>query len=463
MNQTPIPGPTAGPTLARQATAREFLAVLFRRKWIILGLFLVTTATVLTVALTTPTYYISSGRILVKRGERQSVLRPERQIFSDWEQELGSEMQIVKSVPVVKRARELFTEETKKANVTATLEPGSIDAEVMGKSNVIAIGYTSLDPTVAQLACTAVIDAYMEYRRNRTTTDGPARFFEQQITDLEGRIAARMQERRAYTEQTGVAVPLQQTQSWLSQAAMLEQRRSEQAADLAAAQSVEQAMRKMQEDPDIDLPTFDASAQFTNESALVTLKTRIVDQQAKIASLTETLRDDAPEVVGARQTLETLQGLLRKEVDARVRMAGSRVNQLQAKVAVLDQELAAVRQQLSTVPTDLKKMDEIDADLMSLRSRLKEVTEARDQANITANTSQDVSVVLLAPAGVATATNPLDVVRILLAPAFSLLVGIAIAFFIDGLDLTVRTANQAEEYLDLPVLASLSERRRRSG
>ena len=36
------------------------------------------------------------------------------------------------------------------------------------------------------------------------------------------------------------------------------------------------------------------------------------------------------------------------------------------------------------------------------------------------------------------------------------------AFFVDGLDLTVRTANQAEEYLDLPVLASLSERRRRS-
>ncbi len=463
MNQTPIPGPSVGPTMARQATAREFLAVLFRRKWIIIGLFLVTTATVLTVALTTPTYFISSGRILVKRGERQSVLRPDRQIFSDWEQELGSEMQIVKSVPVVKRARELLAEEGKKAHQQASLDPGSIDVEVMGKSNVIAIGYTSLDPTVSQMACTAVIDAYMEYRRNRMTADGPAKFFETQITELQGRIDARMQERRAYTEQTGVAVPLQQTQSWLAQASVLEQRRSEMAADLAAAQSVEQAMRKMQEDPDIDLPTFDAGAQFTNETALVTLKTRIVDQQAKIALMTETLRDDAPEVVGARQTLETLQTLLRKEVDARVRMAGGRVNQLQAKVAVLDQEMAAIRQQLSTAPTDLKKMDEIDADLVSLRSRLKEVTEARDQASITANTSQDVSVVLLAPAGIASATNPLDIVRLLLAPAFSLLVGIAIAFFIDGLDLTVRTANQAEEYLDLPVLASLSERRRRNG
>ena len=96
MNPTPSTG--AAPKLARQATAREFLSVLFRRKWIILGLFVITTATVLTVAMTTPTTYISSGRILVKRGERQSALRAERQIFNDWEQELGSEMQIAKSV-----------------------------------------------------------------------------------------------------------------------------------------------------------------------------------------------------------------------------------------------------------------------------------------------------------------------------------------------------------------------------
>src|SRR5215510_12785088 len=102
MNQPPA-GPQ--PTLNRQASAREFLAVLFRRKWIILSLFLVTTATVITVALTTPITYISSGRILIKRGERQSALRADRQIFSDWEQDLGSEMQIMKSAPVVRRSR----------------------------------------------------------------------------------------------------------------------------------------------------------------------------------------------------------------------------------------------------------------------------------------------------------------------------------------------------------------------
>ena len=202
---------------------------------------------------------------------------------------------------------------------------------------------------------------------------------------------------------------------------------------------------------------------FTNEAALVTLKQRVVDQQARIALLSETLRDDAQEVAAARQTLETLQKMLRKEVEQRVRLAASRVQALQAKVAVLDHEIGLIQDQLAEAPQTLKKTDELDAELIALRVRLRDLTGKHDEARVTENIMADVNVVVLAPAGPAIPTNPLDFVRLGLAPTFSLLVGVAIAFFIDGLDLTVRTANQAEEYLDLPVLASLSERRRRNG
>jgi len=456
------PTPSAVPRVARQATAREFLAVVFRRKWIILGLFLVTTATVVTVALTTPTTYISSGRILVKRGERQSALRPERQIFGDWEQDLASEMQIMKSQPVIRRARELVAEENKREHTSVPFDPARIDLEVVGKSDVIAMGYTDLDPTTAQVGCKAVMDAYLDYHKDRLTTDRPQRFFDKEIAEINGRIQKLMEDRRAFTEESGMAAPLAQTQSWLGQEAQLENRRSDLAADLAAAQAGGEAMRKMLDDPDMDLPTFDGAALYTNETALVTLKQRVVDQEAKIALLTETLRDDAQEVVAAKHTLETLQGLLRREVEQRMRLAAGRAQSLQARVTVLDQEIANVRQQLTTAPQNLKQSDETDAELSTLRQRLRELIAREDEAAVTANTMADVNVVVLSPASVATATNPLDFVRLGLAPAFSLLVGIAIAFFIDGLDLTVRTANQAEEYLDLPVLASMGERRRRN-
>src|SRR5262249_39727847 len=161
--------------------------------------------------------------------------------------------------------------------------------------------------------------------------------------------------------------------------------------------------------------------------------------------------------------LETLQGLLRKEVEQRVRLAASHTQSLQAKVAVLDAEIASIHEQLETAPQSLNRVDEMDAQLVTLRGRLREVTARQGEAAITANPMAAVNVVVLPPASIAEPVNPLDFVRLGLAPAFSLLVGIAIAFFIDGLDLTVRTANQAEEYLGLPVLASMSERRRRNG
>jgi uncharacterized protein involved in exopolysaccharide biosynthesis len=459
VNENPTP---AAPRLARQASAREFFAIVFRRKWIILGLFLVTTATVVTVALTTPTTYISSGRILVKRGERQSALRPERQIFGDWEQDLASEMQIMKSQPVVRRAKELTVEQAKRQHVELEFDPARIDLEVVGKSNVIAMGYTDLDPTAAQVGCKALMDAYLDYHQDRLDTDRPQRFFEREIAELTASIDKLGEERLAFAEQTGMSAPLAQAQNWMTQVAALENRRSELAADLASAQSSEEAMRKMLDDADMDLPTFDGAYVYTNEAALVLLKQRVVDQQARIALLTETLRDDAQEVLAAQRTLETLQGMLRKEVEQRVRLAASRTQSLQARVSVVDQELASVRQQLDSAPQSMKKVDNLDAQLATLRARLRDVLGKQDEAAVTTNTMADVNVVVLSSASVATPANPLDFVRLGLAPAFSLLVGIAIAFFIDGLDLTVRTANQAEEYLDLPVLASMGERRRRN-
>jgi len=452
---------TNAPRVARQATAREFMAIMFRRKWIILGLFLITTATVLTVALTTPTTYQSSGRILVKRGERQSALRADRQVFDEWEQDLGSEMQVMKSQPVVQRARELVAEQAKREHTAIQFNAKKIDVEVVGKSNVIALGYTDLDPSTAQIACRSMLQAYVEYHRDKLTSDRPQHYFTAEIATLNRAIDSLVDARRNYTEVSGMPAPGTQANAWLVQLSALENRRSDLAAEFAQAQSVEQTMHKLLSDPDMDLPTFDGGAVFTNESALVTLKQRVVEQQLRIAQLSETLRDDAQEVVAARQTLETLQGMLRKEVEQRVRLAASRTQSLQVKVAVLEGEIATIHQELDTTPQSINKVDEMDSELITLRNRLREITARQDEAAVTANTMVDVNVVLLAPASIAEAINGLDPVRLGLAPAFSLLVGIAMAFFIDGLDLTVRTANQAEEYLDLPVLASIGDRRRR--
>jgi len=80
------------PSSAHQATLREFVAVLFRRRALVLGLFVVVTVTVVALTLTAPVSYTSSGRVLVYRGERQSALTATRMFYGEWESELGSEV-----------------------------------------------------------------------------------------------------------------------------------------------------------------------------------------------------------------------------------------------------------------------------------------------------------------------------------------------------------------------------------
>ena len=104
----------------------------------------------------------------------------------------------------------------------------------------------------------------------------------------------------------------------------------------------------------------------------------------------------------------------------------------------------------------------MDREIEILERRRLELTEKSDQALVTENTSSSINVMLLESAGWPKPVNARDYVRLALAPAFSIVVGIGLAFFVDSLDLTVRTARHAEEVVDLPVLATLTDRRRRS-
>ena len=179
-----------------QATSRELFTVIFRRKWLILGLFLVVTATVVGLAFTTPVSYSSSGRVLVMRGERLSALSPGRQLYNDWEEDLGSEVEVARSYPVIQRARELLAEDVKKTGKQAKLDARTIDIEVMGKSNVLGIGYSDLDADKAQMVCNALITAYVEYRAGQAHLGKPEAFFETELQQIKSDIELKSNERK---------------------------------------------------------------------------------------------------------------------------------------------------------------------------------------------------------------------------------------------------------------------------
>jgi len=251
---SPHPAP---PTVARQTTTREFLAVLFRRKWLVLGLFAVSTLTVLVIALTTPIVYVSTGRIMVKRGEQQSMLLPYRQVVNDWEADLASEVEIAKSYPVMMRAREILKSEAR-GGAPISLDPRQADAEVMGKSTVIGIAYEDRDPKVAQKVCDALLRAYIDYRQNALTLNYPKGFFENEIAKVKHDLDDWMERRRRFTTQNQLVDVADQTRKQLDVLGELEKRRNDLKSNIAETQATVDMMKRMSDEPEVDLPNLTA-------------------------------------------------------------------------------------------------------------------------------------------------------------------------------------------------------------
>lgn len=447
------------PIRAPQATAREFLTVLFRRKWMILGLFAVTTLTVTVLSLMATESYVSTGRVLIRRGESESSLVPYRRSFGNWEEELGSELELIKSYPVLQIARDILKRETPNGQTPPPLEVTQVGVQVLGKSNAVLIGYEDGDPDVAQRACDAMIRAYIEYRQSVTTIPYPKQFFEREIGEIETDLNRKVEMRRSFSNRTGVVDLDDQRRNILAVLSVLQQRRTETGAQLADARALQRVMRELSEKPGIDMPV--QSMGVANEPAIADLKQRVVEQESRIALLRERYLDGSTEVTNAHSTLDTLRSMLRREVSAWFSVSQSATERLEAKLADIEGEIASMDAQLAEMPNKEMTLNELDREIQLLRSRFGDITEKADLARVTENTMVTVTVLLLDPAEPATPKRQRDYVRMALAPAFSLVIGIGLAFFMDGLDLTVRTAGQAEQALDLPVLASLSEQRRR--
>lgn len=449
--------PPSGPQASHAVGARDFLAVVFRRKGIIAGLFLVVTATVVILMFTRPVEYASYARVMVKRGEQESSMNPSR-LVGGWEEELATETQVVKSWTVRERAQKALEEAAGRGGPRVRLNPDGVDVEVIGQSNVLEISYVARDPEQAHRGCDAVMSAYVDYRSSSETLPYPRSFFEGELRRVGSQMDSLSRVRRQYTESQDVVDVGEQRRSILASISNLVHQRSLAEADLAQLTDNLRILNGLRDNPDMDVPLFTQG--FLNEAALSDLKRSMLAQETRIAQLQERYREDAPELVDARASLESMRSLLRREVEQALKLAQAKAQGLRARVENDDRQIGELEAQLGEMPAKEARVNDLDQRLTVLKDRMLDLNRNSDQAKITEQTSRRVSVVILSPASEARARNTRDYVRLALAPAFSLVVGIGLAFFVDGLDSRLRTARDLEDTLGLPVLASLNERKR---
>jgi uncharacterized protein involved in exopolysaccharide biosynthesis len=226
----------------------------------------------------------------------------------------------------------------------------------------------------------------------------------------------------------------------------------------AALQGMESYLRS-EARPD-DLP-FLANTNMANDVVILDLKKKFSDAQVKFREIQSVYVPESREYRQQKEQLDNLANMLSSEIRSRVALAREEIRVLEAKRDEVRRSLAQGEARLSTYANREARLSEFDTRIAALKKNYEDLTESSGRAKISKATSPDWTVDLLTPAGKPYAKNQRDYVRLALAPIFSLIVGLGLAFFLDGIDSTLRSPREAEEALELPVLASLTDQKER--
>lgn len=450
---------------AYRGTLRDFLRILFRRRWIALATVGATVAAILYTILTAEPSYQSYSKLLVNRGNPASAFTTQV-YFLSWEEELNSELETVRSARIYLRAEEiladLYAEMGMDPEEAPTIDPDRIESNTPGKSSIIHILYRGEDPDQVQLVVKALTKAYREFRTQSRPVD-PTGFLQQELTDLEEEIATWEGTRADFLAREG-AVQLPEERKNL-----LDTRRNIEL-DLAGVRS-EAAARRARldwthslmaagEDRDQERYYPFGEPDMRGEPILLTLRKMILNTKAEYYEAKAQYTENHPTVLALSDRLSELKDALEQEAKAYAGFLEAMVDAAQAQENSLESSLDYINEQLARFPDREAQLLRLDRTIESLRTTYQALVQRRIEAMSARMGSNRWDVVVLEEAVKPYPVRTQDYVRLAVFPLFSLLVGIALAFLMDSLDHSLKDRIETEAHLRVPVLATVSRFKR---
>jgi uncharacterized protein involved in exopolysaccharide biosynthesis len=378
-----------------------------------------------------------------------------------WEEELNSEVEIIKSQQIYQMAQDYLEEWgfQKNSGEPIKIDPLQVRATTPGKSSVINIAYRSHAQEETQHVAQALSQAYMDFRHE--TRGGPEveSYFQDQIEQLEDRLNVWEKRKADYMTEEEVTSPKDERYF------LLQERKETQAElagvqnDIAERQAQIETLHRLQEErreqPGLQIMPFSNPA--TNEESILDmlikeLTTRKSEYYAAAARYTE----NHPDVQTRRRHVLDLEAALDRELENYLRHLEARIEVLLAQEASLTQLIEALSAELAEIPSKEMKLGQIDRVINAMSTQYNALVQSSVDARIKKTGSADWNVILLSPASESVPILVTDYVRLAILPLFSIILGIGMAFLVDSLDHSIKDAGDVEAYIGLPVLASVS-------
>ena len=279
-------------------------------------------------------------------------------------------------------------------------------------------------------------------------------FLKEQAADLQKKVAADEAKMQVYKEQNGVSLD-QNDNIIAAKLRELNTRVTQAKGEQLRIEGDSQKIERFKDDPAqlLTVPTI------ANHPTVVDIRNQITTLNAGIANLAQRYKEKHPRMIQAKSQLAELQRAQREAVLRLPPLLKSDYNSIVAnekslETALAEQEKASLQLTKQSIPYNELLRDR-EADNSLYQSVLKRIAETDLTKDIQADPVQVVEMATFSPLPI----SPVPLKVLLLTTVSGLVLGVSIVALLYFLDRTIKTVDQAEHYLELPVLAAVPDMR----
>ncbi len=487
---------------------RDYLRIVRKRMFLIISIFIITSIITVIYTFTRTPIYTASTKVLIERNESNPLSNPGNLRFD--QRFVSTQNQIIRSTNVAKNvvkilsldtvhAHHFFPKETSKLGFIKSLkksvksfisdlfnidksnqdDPSNIEnqeqiaerekqvkvniiagylkrgLEIMpiSSSNIIELVYSDTNPVVAQMIVSTFVKAYMEevleinMSNASRTLKWMAKKAEEERVRLEKSERALqkyMQDRDMITIGNRIAITPERLTSITAQLTDAQSQRDE----------LEERVRKI-ESLDVESYGIESLSWLTADESLTILRQQILANERNIEELSKKYGEKHPAMIKARSEKKILQNKKQQTIARLIETERNNYELAQAKVRNLTRLMTETKKEALFLNENLLQHSILQREVESNRILYQSLLEELKVQRLT-NQEQSINVWVIEPAGVPGIPSKPNKKKFLMLGLFlGLLGGLGLAFGIEYLDNTVKSAEELEKRFGFTVLGTI--------